>query len=57
MNSKREQLCAACGVPIASCIRCRATKMNKPWRLLGLPTASWLALLLGAAVAAVMWSA
>lgn len=57
MNRKREKPCAACGEPVASCVRCRAAKMNKPWRLLGLPVTSWLALLLGAAVTAVLWIA
>lgn len=57
MSRKREKPCAACGEPMASCVRCRAIKMNEPWRLLGLPAASWLALILGTAVAAVLWMA
>lgn len=57
MSRKHEKPCAACGEPMASCVRCRAEKLNEPWRMLGLPAASWLALILGAAVAAVLWMA
>jgi hypothetical protein len=57
MSKKSEKRCAACGEPMAACVRCKATKWNEPWRLLGLPAASWLALILGTAVAAVLWMA
>ena len=57
MKSKGEKTCAACGEPMASCVRCKAAKWNEPRRLLGLPPASWLVLILGAAIAFALWNA
>lgn len=57
MKSTDKHACAACGEPRDSCVRCKAAKLNEPRRVLGLPRASWLVLILGAAIALALWNA